>query len=58
MDNQKISLDIRTILAKLNINYERFTEWKENNQVEPWKNKEWLETSEDYEQQVAVVNQG
>jgi hypothetical protein len=55
MDNQKISLDIRTILAQLNIDYKRFAEWEENNQTGLWDNTEWLERSEDSEQQVAVA---
>jgi hypothetical protein len=55
MDNQKISLDIRTILAQLNIDYERFVEWELNNQTGLWDNSEWIECSEDPEQQVAVA---
>jgi hypothetical protein len=55
MDNQKLSLDIRTILAQLNIDYERFAEWEENNQAGLWEKTEWIECSEDSEQQVAVT---
>jgi hypothetical protein len=55
MDNQKISLDIRTILAQLDIEYERFSEWEKNNQEGLWENTEWLECPEDSEQQVAVA---
>ena len=30
MDNQKVDLDIRVILAELNIEFERFIDWEEN----------------------------
>jgi hypothetical protein len=43
MDTQKISLDIRTILAQLNIDFERFTEWENNKQAGVWEKTEWLE---------------
>jgi hypothetical protein len=55
MEDQKISLDIRTILAQLNIDFERFTEWEEDNQAGLWKKTEWLENSEDSEQQAAAT---
>jgi len=50
MGNQKISLDIRTILAQLNIDFERFAEWENNNQA-----AEWLECSDDPDQEVAIA---
>jgi hypothetical protein len=54
MDNQKISLDIRTILAQLNIDFERFTQWKDDKKAGLW-GKEWLEYSEDSEKQAATT---
>ncbi|WP_155699908.1 hypothetical protein [Paenibacillus psychroresistens] len=55
MDNQKISLDIRTILTQLNIDYERFTEWEENNHEAGLWETEWLESPEESDQQVAAT---
>jgi len=55
MDNQKISLDIRTILAQLNIDFERFSKWEENKQARLWENPEWFECSADTEDEVAVA---
>jgi hypothetical protein len=55
MENQKISLDIRTILAQLNIDFERFAEWEENNRTGLWEKTEWLEGTEDSEQHIAVT---
>lgn len=55
MDNQKISLDIRTILAQLNIDYERYAEWENNKQAGLWEKAGWLECSDDTEQEVAVA---
>lgn len=55
MDNQKISLDIRTVLAQLNIDFERFAEWDTNKQAGVWKKAEWLECSDDSDQEVAVA---
>jgi hypothetical protein len=54
MDNLKISLDIRTILAQLNIEFEKFTEWEEEKQVGFWEDTEWLECSDDSDSDVAV----
>jgi hypothetical protein len=36
MENQKISLDIRTILSQLDIDFARYTAWAEVRQVEMW----------------------
>jgi hypothetical protein len=55
MDNQKISLDIRTILTQLNIDYERFTEWEKNNQEAGLWETEWLESQEESAQQIAAT---
>jgi hypothetical protein len=55
MEDQKISLDIRTILAQLNIDYERFTEWEDDNKAGLWKNTEWVDYSEDSEKQAAAT---
>jgi hypothetical protein len=55
LDTQKISLDIRTILAQLNIDFERFTEWENNNkQAGVWEKAEWLECTDDTDE-VAVA---
>jgi hypothetical protein len=54
MDNPKISLDIRTVLAQLNIEFEKFKQWEEENQAGLWEEKDWLECSEDSAREVAV----
>jgi hypothetical protein len=54
MENQKISLDIRTILSQLEIDFERYTAWEEVRQVEMWEDTEWLECGAISEQQVAA----
>jgi hypothetical protein len=54
MDNPKISLDIRTVLAQLNIEYEKFTEWKEEKHEGIWEDIDWLECSDDSDREVAV----
>jgi hypothetical protein len=54
MDNQKISLDICTILSQLNIDFERYAAWEEVRQVEMWEDSEWLECIQISDQQVAV----
>ncbi len=55
MDNQKISLDIRTILAQLGIQFERYAEWEGSREVELCENTDWLETTDDSVQQVAAA---
>ncbi|MEX2460173.1 MAG: hypothetical protein WD469_02530 [Paenibacillaceae bacterium] len=55
MEDQKVSLDIRAILAQLNIEFERFAEWEEGIQMGVWENKEWIDCSEQSEQWVAVA---
>jgi hypothetical protein len=54
MDNLKISLDIRTVLAQLNIEFEKFTEWEEKTQAGLWEDAKWLESSEESEDQIAM----
>jgi hypothetical protein len=55
MDNLKVNLDIRTVLAQLDIEFEKFTEWeKEKMQVGIWQDAEWLECSEESEEQIAI----
>jgi hypothetical protein len=54
MENQKISLDIRTILSQLNIDFDRYTAWEEVRQVEMWEDNEWLESIRISDQQVAA----
>jgi hypothetical protein len=53
MDNPKISLDIRTVMTQLNIEFEKFTEWEEEKHV-GWEDTEWLECSEDSDREIAV----
>jgi hypothetical protein len=55
MEDLKISLDIRTILAQLNIDHERFIQWEIDNKAGLWENTEWVEYSEDSEQQAAAT---
>jgi hypothetical protein len=52
--NPKISLDIRTILAQLNIEFEKFKQWEEEKQVGLWEDAEWLESSDNVDSEVAV----
>jgi hypothetical protein len=54
MDNLKVNLDIRTVLAQLDIEFEKFREWEEKMQVGLWKDAEWLECSEESEDQIAI----
>jgi hypothetical protein len=54
MENQKISLDIRTILSQLDIDFERYRAWEEVRQVEMWEDNEWLERIQISDQQVAA----
>jgi hypothetical protein len=54
MDNLKVNLDIRTVLAQLDIVFEKFTEWEQKMQVGLWQDAEWLERSEESEDQIAI----
>jgi hypothetical protein len=54
MENQKISLDIRTVLSQLDIDFERYRAWEEVRQVEMWEDNEWLECIQISDQQVAA----
>jgi hypothetical protein len=54
MDNLKVNLDIRTVLAQLDIEFEEFTEWEEKMNVGLWQDVEWLECSEESEEQIAI----